>query len=549
MKRAQVIKNLVEIFKRYKRMISFVVTLDIILTLFSFIPAKIIADIIKFKDETNVLDYSALYSLGIIYLLHIILSTIHYVYSNKSELEIKEFELKKYLREVFQRKNYNLSKSYGDLIMGYELAESAANSIAQIIFSFLSLLATLIISVYWIYKYDPTNIFIGISISAIISNLLLTSLTYKKIVKRNMYETSVEKKRNNLVSQASLAMPFLNSLKIDSFVKTIISSIEKRSLKESYKTLVLENKVSLGYFFINSSLLLFTILGLLYQKESNNLENGSAFAIFYIMSITIMKSESFLELPTQLVELSQNLKLKYKIIPEMSEEVEIGDKLVDVEVDNIKFIKYEANFENNSNVFCIDELQLVPGQRIYLDGINGAGKSTILKMIANLIPLSSGELRINNKSERNIEKWSIENIIYLSLSDQLFKGGVEENVCFFSEEPMDLFRAREILSSLYFYDSLNSKDMDFKIKLGPFGEGLSRGQSQKVILARALFRPPKILILDEITSGIDVDSEQNILEQLKRDYPEMIIIYVGHRNNEYLSTFKRVEVSEGMVMS
>ena len=100
MKRAQVIKNLVEIFKRYKRMISFVVTLDIILTLFSFIPAKIIADIIKFKDETNVLDYSALYSLGIIYLLHIILSTIHYVYSNKSELEIKEFELKKYLREV-----------------------------------------------------------------------------------------------------------------------------------------------------------------------------------------------------------------------------------------------------------------------------------------------------------------------------------------------------------------------------------------------------------------------------------------------------------------
>jgi ABC-type bacteriocin/lantibiotic exporter with double-glycine peptidase domain len=243
-------------------------------------------------------------------------------------------------------------------------------------------------------------------------------------------------------------------------------------------------------------------------------------------------------------------KLKKKII-DFSEINDLNTNLSEdsfSEIEDIVFKEFSLKYFGSDFIYKVDYLKLVKGGRYLVSGDNGSGKSTILRLISGLSSPLSGELMVNGERVKAAFQWLKQNVLYLSVHDSLFKGGVEDNVTFFSEDPQDNFIACEILMALGFYDNIGGENSRFKIKLTPFGDGVSRGQKQKILIARAILKRPKILILDEVSSGMDVASEEKLLATLKRFLPNTIILYVLHKHSAQQDKFIRIEVDKGRLL-
>lgn len=181
------------------------------------------------------------------------------------------------------------------------------------------------------------------------------------------------------------------------------------------------------------------------------------------------------------------------------------------------------------------------GEFIAITGPSGAGKSTLLKVIAGLYPSSTGEVRIDGIPTSAWGERSLRSSIGMVLQDdQLLSGTIAENVAFFAED-LDMDRVRECLNAAGIGNEISAMPMQTETLVGDMGAALSGGQRQRVLLARALYRKPKILILDEATSHLDVPREKEI-NAVIRDL-EITRIIVAHRD-ETVNAADRVLVLE-----
>ena len=111
--------------------------------------------------------------------------------------------------------------------------------------------------------------------------------------------------------------------------------------------------------------------------------------------------------------------------------------------------------------------------------------------------------------------------------DILLSGSILENISFFDEE-LDLAFVYEVAKLAYIHDVISKLPMGYETRVGDMGSMLSGGQKQRILLARALYKRPKILFLDEATSHLDDENEKNINQSLKALYITQII--VAHRH-------------------
>jgi len=177
------------------------------------------------------------------------------------------------------------------------------------------------------------------------------------------------------------------------------------------------------------------------------------------------------------------------------------------------------NFEINS------------GDKIAIVARSGAGKSTLVSLFSRLLSPAKGEILINGVP---IEQYSLlslrRNIVLVRSNDILFDTTIKNNVTLFED-----FSKEEIERVLRMCecDFVEKLENGIDTVVGERGTRLSDGQRQRIILARALIRKPQILILDEITSGIDSETEERILERILKEIDTVVII--SHR----LSTIKK----------
>lgn len=177
-------------------------------------------------------------------------------------------------------------------------------------------------------------------------------------------------------------------------------------------------------------------------------------------------------------------------------------------------------------------LDLKAGDFLLISGKSGRGKTTLLMTLIGILPKLSGEIFWNGIQINEIDFISLRKKISYSGTDPfLIDGTIQENLFYGSinkeEELRDLQNCLDI-SCCSFINDL-SGGINHKLREG--GEGISAGQKQRISIARALLRNPSLLILDEATSNIDETTEMNILSALRKNYPDMIIIAVSHRNS------------------
>lgn len=168
------------------------------------------------------------------------------------------------------------------------------------------------------------------------------------------------------------------------------------------------------------------------------------------------------------------------------------------------------------------------GTSVAIVGPSGCGKTTLLKIMMGLLPASEGTVLVNNCDIRTADGPAAyrRQIAGVMQNDGLFAGSIAENISSFDEK-MDFSWLEECAARAAILEDIRRTPMGFETLVGDMGSTLSGGQKQRVILARALYRRPSILFLDEATSHLDEATEAAIADALRS--LEMTRIIVAHR--------------------
>ena len=167
------------------------------------------------------------------------------------------------------------------------------------------------------------------------------------------------------------------------------------------------------------------------------------------------------------------------------------------------------------------------GEKVAIIGRSGGGKSTLLKVMMGLLDKTSGLIEIDGMA---LETFGLKNYRELTAAvmqdDALLSGSIMSNIAFFDEniDPDRVYRVAKIAS---IHDDICRLPMGYETWVGDMGSTLSGGQKQRILLARALYKEPKILFLDEATSHLDVDNERKINQSLSE--LQMTQIVIAHR--------------------
>jgi ATP-binding cassette, subfamily B, bacterial CvaB/MchF/RaxB len=168
-----------------------------------------------------------------------------------------------------------------------------------------------------------------------------------------------------------------------------------------------------------------------------------------------------------------------------------------------------------------------PGEFVTIMGPSGAGKTTLVKIMLGLLEPTRGEVLIDGVPLSTIGPRAYrEHVGAVMQEDQLLSGSVADNICFF-DPSFDQERMIQCTQLAGIHEEIMAMPMSYNSLIGDMGSSLSGGQKQRVLLARALYRRPRILFLDEGTAHLDVENEMNINEALRR--LQMTRICVAHR--------------------
>lgn len=168
-----------------------------------------------------------------------------------------------------------------------------------------------------------------------------------------------------------------------------------------------------------------------------------------------------------------------------------------------------------------------PGESVAIVGPSGCGKSTLVKLLSGLLAPEDGEILFDGRAVSSMGFQAYRSMLGVVMQDdQLFAGSLAENISFFAEAA-DMTLIQECAKLAAVHDDILAMPMGYNTLVGDMGMVLSGGQKQRVLVARALYRRPRVLILDEATSHLDIDREQALSEALRK--LEVTRIIIAHR--------------------
>lgn len=216
--------------------------------------------------------------------------------------------------------------------------------------------------------------------------------------------------------------------------------------------------------------------------------------------------------------LSVHLERLSDIIAEKKEELPRGKPRLKtspgpgIEIDKVSF-----RYGSDQNVVLDDlSFSIPPGSMVSIVGPSGAGKSTLLRIMLGLAQPDSGEVRVDDKplTTGEISTWR-GRVAAVMQDDQLLSGSITDNITFFQDQPnMDWVERAAKYAEIH--ETIVAMPMGYQSLIGDMGNALSAGQRQRIMLARALYRVPDVLFLDEGTANLDEETENIIADRLAR---------------------------------
>lgn len=371
---------------------------------------------------------------------------------------------------------------------------------------FLSLLSYLLIGIISskiIYKKAYCNI----EYEAEFNNVLIEDINMINSIKNlGVTENRLQHLEKTLTTFLYDNFKFNKVLNIDKSLKNIISEIGFFLITTIGFYLILNNKLALVELVTFN-----TLLGLFFNPLAQLIDNLPK---YNFLKATITKLNDFLSIDIE---------------KEGKEEILNN---INIKINNLKYSynKYEIILENIN-------LEIAAGSLVSLCGASGSGKSTICKILDKYINDYEGEVLIGDINIKDLSTKTIrENILYVNQQEELFTGTIKENILMNRDKDFELFNK---VCNICAVDKIVSKrPLRYESMICSEGANISGGEAQRIILARALLKPFKILILDEALSEVDKTQEKNILMNIKKYFKDKTIIYITHK--KHLNIFDQV---------
>lgn len=223
--------------------------------------------------------------------------------------------------------------------------------------------------------------------------------------------------------------------------------------------------------------------------------------------------------------------------------VELPDLRKDIIFNNLFFSYGEGKSALNSL-----SLKIKVGERVALVGESGCGKTTLAKLLLKLYNKESGEILIGDNDIEDISTKFLRNrISYVSQNTFLFNDTILNNITMCDHDDSSSENIETICNICKLNEFIASLPFGYNTILEENGMNLSSGQRQRIAIARALFRDPDILILDEATSNLDTSTEYDVASSIEKNYPDITMIIIAHRLNTIVNCDKIFYIANGTV--
>jgi ATP-binding cassette subfamily B protein len=315
-------------------------------------------------------------------------------------------------------------------------------------------------------------------------------------------------------------------------------ALQVKIFKVHFKDLSIQQFQKTGAFFINEGKNIFITVLVAKGVIDGQLTIGSMLAIQYI----IAQLNSPLDQITSFIQGYQDSKLSIERIKEVQEvkdeEPDNNSKVFNFDSDkSIVASNIHFSYPGRSKVLNNASFKIPEGKVTAIVGLSGGGKTTILKLLLKFYEPDEGNIKVGDLKLSNISNKYWRSRCGVVMQDgYIFSDTIANNICM-DETSCDhkrLIYAAKIANILDFIEELPE---GFNSKIGSEGYSLSQGQKQRVLIARAVYKDPEYIFLDEATNALDVSNESSIMNNLVDFFKGKTVVIVAHR----LSTIKNAD--------
>ncbi|MDW8849793.1 peptidase domain-containing ABC transporter [Flavobacterium sp. MMLR14_040] len=326
--------------------------------------------------------------------------------------------------------------------------------------------------------------------------------------------------------------------------------VQARLFRVSIKGLVLEQTQTIGSSVINELKNIFIIF-----LSAKLVIDGS---ITLGMMLAISSIVGSLNGPiTQLIEFVRELQDAKISLARLSEIHEKEDE-IQQETNQTNDVPYDADIDIKnlsfrylgSDIPVLENLSLViPANKVTaIVGVSGSGKTTLMKLLLKFYEPNTGEVNIGNTQLKNISQkaWR-SNIGAVMQEGFIFSDTIANNIAI-GVDKVDKERLVYAADVANIKEYVSGLPLDYNTKIGSEGLGMSTGQKQRLLIARAVYKNPEILFFDEATSALDANNEREIMRKLDIFFKDKTVVVIAHRLSTVMNADQIVVLDKGKII-
>ena len=193
-------------------------------------------------------------------------------------------------------------------------------------------------------------------------------------------------------------------------------------------------------------------------------------------------------------------------------------------------------------------LDIPYGKKVGIVGGTGSGKSVLLKTLSRIYDLTEGSIKINGKDIREYTLESLNNCFsYVFQEVFLFSNTIDSNIAYAIPD-IEKEQVEQAAKHAQAHKFITKLPQGYETIVGEKGIGISGGQKQRVSIARALLKNAPVLVLDDSTSALDVNTEKRLLEDIKKYYPDKTILLSAHRLSSVVDCDEIIYMQDGEIV-
>ncbi len=434
--------------------------------------------------------------------------------------------------------SYFDSKTTGDFIQRISDHRRIENFLSETLLNlFYSILTIIVLSI--VLLLFSVELFL-VFLAGITLFVIWTSVFMKKRRELDNKRFAQLSENQNSIIEIIHGMPDIKLNNSEKKKRWEWESIQAKIFRVNVKGLTLQENQNAGALFFNEFKDIIVIFLAARMVLNNSLTLGSMLAISYILG----QLSGPLNLVIEFMHRAQDAKISLERMAEVHDSRDEIDenKLYldtfsskeDIKLDNLSF-----QYEGPHSPLVLNNISLnIPANKVTaIVGTSGSGKTTLIKLLLKFYDPVKGEIKIGDQNLSNINPNHWRQHCGVVMQDGfIFSDTIAKNIAM-SEDDIDTEKLFHAIKLANVKDIIKNLPLGINTKIGSNGLGLSQGQKQRILIARALYKNPAILFFDEATNALDANNERAILEQMDSFFKQRTVIVVAHR----LSTVKNAD--------